>query len=130
MPDGLNKVMLIGNLGVDPELRFTANGNALCTFRVAVNRSRNTPEGRKEETEWFRVVAWSKLAEFVQQYITKGQKVYIEGRLTTRSWDGPDGQKRYMTEVVAEQLISLDRPQGTPFPDSGGELDPDDLPFE
>jgi single-strand DNA-binding protein len=130
MADGLNKVMLIGNLGVDPEMRYTANGNALCTFRVAVSRSMNVEGERRDETEWFNIVAWNKLAEVLGQNLQKGRRVYIEGRLATRSWEGQDGQKRYRTEVIANQVLFLDRPQGTPFPDSGGELDPDDLPFE
>lgn len=136
MPDGLNKVMLIGNLGKDPEMRYTANGNAVTNFTMAVSRSYGTQEGRREETEWFTVVAWNKLAEFLGQYAQKGRKVYVEGRLTTRSWDGPDGQKRYRTEVVADQVLLLDRPQGTQFPDggmgipAGGDMYPDDLPFE
>jgi single-strand DNA-binding protein len=130
MPDGLNKVMLIGNLGKDPEMKYTSNGSAVTTFTVAVNRSFTTDGERREETEWFNIVTWQRLAEFVSQYVQKGRKVYIEGRLTTRSWDGPDGQKRYRTEVIASQVITLDRPQGAGFPDSGGDLDPDDIPFE
>jgi single-strand DNA-binding protein len=136
-PEGLNRVMLIGNLGADPEMRYTANGTAVTNFRVAASRSIGTPEGRREETEWFTVVAWTRLAEFLGQYAQKGRKVYAEGRLATRSWDGPDGQKRFRTEVVADQVLLLDRAQGAQFPDSGGmgfpsggDLDPDDLPFE
>jgi single-strand DNA-binding protein len=112
MPDGLNKVMLIGNLGKDPEMRYTANGSAVTTFSLAVNRSFGGGEGeRREETEWFTVVTWNKLAELLGQHLQKGRKVFVEGRLTTRSWDGPDGQKRYRTEVVANQVIFLDRPR-------------------
>jgi single-strand DNA-binding protein len=122
--------MLIGNLGADPEMRYTANGSAVTTFRVAVSRSFASEGERREETEWFRVVAWNKLAELVQAHLNKGRKVYVEGRLSTRSWDGPDGQKRYMTEVVANQVLFLDRPQGVGMPDGGGEMDPEDLPFE
>jgi single-strand DNA-binding protein len=131
MPDGLNKVMLIGNLGADPEMRYTANGSAVTTFRLAVSRSFSGDGERREETEWFRVVAWNKLAELLQAHLTKGRKVYVGGRLSTRSWDGPDGQKRYMTEVVAGQVIFLDRPQGASMPDeAAGEDLPDDLPFD
>src|SRR5438094_6132964 len=98
----LNKVMLIGNLGADPEMRFTANGTAVTSFRVAVSRFYTGSDGeRKEETEWVSIVAWSKLAERVNQYLTKGSKAYIEGRLQTRSWEGQDGQRRYRTEVIA-----------------------------
>jgi single-strand DNA-binding protein len=130
MPDGLNKVMLIGNLGTDPEMRYTANGNAVTTFRLAVNRGFGGDGERREETEWFRVVAWNKLAELVSQHLQKGRKVYVEGRLTTRSWDGPDGQKHYMTEVIANQVLFLDRPQGAGLPSIAGDIDPDDLPFD
>lgn len=137
MPDGLNKVMLIGNLGADPEMRYTANGNAMTRLRMAVSRSYGTDDGRKEETEWFTVIAWSKLAELLGQHLQKGRKIYVEGRLATRSWDGPDGQKRYATEVVANQVLFLDRPQaggfgdpGMPMGGGGGDLDPDDLPFD
>ena len=129
MPDGLNRVEIIGNLGSDPEMRYTANGTAVTTFRVAVGRSFTVEGERREETEWFRVVAWNKLAELVQAHLTKGRKVYVEGRQSTRSWDGPDGQNRYMTLLVANQVLFLDRPQGVGMP-SGGDLDPDDIPFE
>lgn len=130
MSDGLNKVMLIGNLGVDPEMRYTANGNAVSTFRLAVSRSYGGGESeRREETEWVTVVCWNKLAELVGEHLAKGRKVYAEGRLATRSWDGPDGQKRYRTEVIANQVLFLDKrgegPLGTFDPDE----DPDDLPF-
>ena len=134
MPDGLNKVMLIGQLGTDPEMRYTANGSAVTNFRLAVNRSFGSDEGRREETEWFTVVTWTKLAELVGQHLQKGRKVYVEGRLSTRSWDGQDGQKHYRTEVIANQVLFLDRAQGGVSPDAGGNLggdiDPDDLPFE
>jgi single-strand DNA-binding protein len=130
MADGLNKVMLIGNLGTDPEMRYTANGSAVTTFRLAVSRSFGGEEGRREETEWFTVVSWNKLAELLGQHLQKGRKVYVEGRLASRSWDGPDGQKRYRTEVVANQVLFLDRAQAGGFPDSGGDIDPDDIPFD
>jgi single-strand DNA-binding protein len=130
MPDGLNKVLLIGNLGTDPEMRYTANGSAVTTFRLAVSRTYAVEGDRREETEWFTVVSWNKLAELLGQHLQKGRKVYVEGRLASRSWDGPDGQKRYRTEVIASQVLFLDRPQGAQLPDVAGELDPDDLPFE
>ena len=130
MPDGLNKVMLIGNLGTDPEMRYTANGSAVTTFRLAVSRSFGGGEGeRREETEWFTVVTWNKLAELLGQHLQKGRKVFVEGRLASRSWDGPDGQKRYRTEVVAMQVLFLDRPQGMSMPEVPGEIEPDDIPF-
>jgi single-strand DNA-binding protein len=130
MPDGLNRVMLIGNLGTDPEMRYTANGSAVTTFRMAVSRSFGGADGeRREETEWFTVVTWNKLAELLGQHLQKGRKVYVEGRLATRNWDGPDGQKRYRTEVVANQVLFLDRPQGMSMPDVPGDIDPDEIPF-
>ena len=128
---GLNKVMLIGNLGTDPEMRYTANGSAVTTFRMACSRNYQREGQQVEETEWFTVVAWAKLAETLGAHLTKGRKVYVEGRLSTRSWDGPDGQKRYRTEVIANQVLFLDRAQGAPLPDeTGGDVDADDLPFE
>ena len=117
---GLNKVMVIGNVGTDPEMRYTANGRAVTSFRVAANRSFTTAEGeRREETEWFAVVAWQKLAEQCSQYLQKGRRVYVEGRLQTRSWDTPDGQRRFRTEVIADRVIFLDRAMGAPLPEEG-----------
>jgi single-strand DNA-binding protein len=133
---GLNKVMIIGNLGADPEMRYTADGNALTNFRVASSRNYTTPEGeRREETEWFSVVAWRKLAEQCSQFLQKGRRVYVEGRLRTRSWDTPDGQKRYRTEVVADRVLFLDRPGGAPLPEeqeaaSVAPSEPEEVPFE
>ncbi|HEY3107496.1 MAG TPA: single-stranded DNA-binding protein, partial [Chloroflexota bacterium] len=115
MAGGLNKVMIIGNVGRDPEMRYTPSGSAVTSFSVAVSRRWTTPDNQtRDETEWFNVVAWDKLAETCNQLITKGRKVYIEGRLQTRSWEGQDGQKRYRTEVIAATMLLLDsRPQGT-----------------
>ena len=136
---GLNKVMIIGNLGADPEMRYTADGNALTSFRVAASRNYSTPDGeRREETEWFSVVAWRKLAEQCSQFLQKGRRVYVEGRLQTRSWDTPEGLKRYRTEVVADKVLFLDRPGGAPLPEEQGEGEPavsapaeaEEIPFE
>jgi single-strand DNA-binding protein len=131
---GLNKVMIIGNLGKDPEMRFTANGSAVTNFSVAVSRQYSGSDGeRREETEWFTVVAWNKLAELCNQYLQKGRRVYVEGRLQTRSWDGQDGQKRYRTEVIASEVQFLDRVASGVGAREGAEgdfTDPDDLPFE
>ncbi len=134
---GLNKVMIIGNLGADPEMRYTADGNALTSFRVAASRNYTTPDGeRREETEWFSVVAWRKLAEQCGQFLQKGRRVYVEGRLRTRSWDTPDGQKRYRTEVVADRVLFLDRAGGAPFPEeheapeAPEHVEPEEVPFE
>lgn len=106
---GLCKAMIIGNLGRDPEMRYTPTGKPVTSFSVAVNRVYNSAEGeRKEETEWFRVSAWNKLAETCSQYLRKGSKVYVEGRLRTRTWEGQDGQKRLDLEVVASEMVILD----------------------
>ena len=105
----LNKVMIIGNLGSDPEMRFTASGQALARFSVACNRRYTTRGGeQREETEWVRVVVWGRRAEIAGQYLQKGSQVYVEGRLQTRSWEDPQsGQTRYMTEVNASNFEFL-----------------------
>ncbi len=105
----LNKVILIGNLTRDPELRYTPAGTAVCTMGLATNRSWTTQTGEtKEETEFHRIVAWNKLAELCAQLLTKGRKVYVEGRLSTHSWTGQDGNQRTTTEIVIEDMILLD----------------------
>ncbi|MDP9379575.1 MAG: single-stranded DNA-binding protein, partial [Chloroflexota bacterium] len=106
----LNKVMLTGRLGADPEMRYTPGGNAVTNFRLATNRVTSSgPDGeRKEETEWTTIVAWSKLAQVGAEYLHKGDRVYIEGRKQSRSFDGQDGQRRTVTEVIASDLIMLD----------------------
>ncbi len=111
---GLNKVMLIGNLGADPEMRYTPSGKAVTTFRIAVNRTWKDPSSgeQQQDTQWFRVVAWTQLAEICARYLAKGRSVYVEGRLQTRTWDAQDGTKRYMTEVVAQDVVILDRAAG------------------
>ena len=110
MNKGLNKVMIIGYLGRDPEMRYTPSGKPVTSFSVAVSRSYVKPEGeRTEVTDWFNVVAWGRLAEICSQYLTKGSMVYVEGRLETRSWEGDNGQKHYRTEVVANDVNILDR---------------------
>jgi len=132
----LNRVMIIGNLGSEPEMRFTPNGNPVTSFRVATNRIYTTSEGeRKQETEWFTVVAWNKLAEQCNQFLTKGRLVYAEGRLRTRNWEGQDGQKRYRTEIIANRVTFLDRQALASLPEEKveeaevGELEPEDIPF-
>ena len=108
MSRGLNKVMIIGNLGRDPEMRYTPSGKPVTTFSVATSRTWITSDGEKrEETEWFNVVAWSSLAEICRQYLTKGQQVYIEGRLQTRHWDDQEGNKHTSIEIVANEMIIL-----------------------
>lgn len=111
----LNKVMLIGNLARDPEVRTTTQGANVATFAIATNLRWTNPAGeRQERTEFHNIVAWRKLADIIGQYLKRGSKVYIEGRLQTRSWDDPQGNRRYRTEVVAENLIMLDRAPGSP----------------
>lgn len=108
----LNKVILIGNLTRDPELRYTPQGTAVCTFGLATNRTWTTEGGEKrEDAEFHRVVAWNKLAELCSQLLFKGRKVYIEGRLQTRSWTAQDGAQRQVTEIVSEEMIILDSRQ-------------------
>jgi len=112
---GLNKVMLIGNLGKDPEVRYTPGGQAVANFTIATNESWNDKQGQKQErTEWHRIVAWGKTAELCGEYLTKGRQVYIEGKIQTREWNNKEGQKQYTTEVVANQVLFL----------SGGERGP------
>jgi len=137
----LNKVMIIGNLGSDPEMRFTPNGNPVTSLRVATSRVYTTAEGeRKQETEWFTVVAWNKLAESCNQFLTKGRLVYVEGRLRTRTWESQDGQKHYRTEIIASSVTFLDRQASAALQEEkvdeekveeaeAGELEPEDIPF-
>jgi single-strand DNA-binding protein len=115
---GLNKVMIIGNLGKDPEMKFTPSGKAITTFSVAVGRvSRDQASGEnREETEWFRIVAWDKLAETCNQYLHKGSKVYIEGRLQTRKYTDNNNQERTLVEVVANEMLMLDSRQAGQAP--------------
>jgi single-strand DNA-binding protein len=117
MAKSLNRVMLIGNLGKDPEVRYTASSVPVCTFSMAMNENWQDADGNMQErVEWANIVAWKKLAEICHQYLLKGSKVYVEGRLQTRSWDDPaTGQKKYMTEVVISNMLMLDgKPQGEP----------------
>ena len=108
MSRGLNKVMIIGRLGRDPEMRYTPSGRPVTTYSVATNRTWNTSDGeRHTETEWFNIVAWGNLAEICKQYLTKGQQVYVEGRLQTRHWEDSDGKRHTSTEIVANEMIIL-----------------------
>lgn len=108
MSRGLNKVMIIGRLGRDPEMRYTPSGRPVTSFSVATNRSWVNSEGeRRDDTEWFNVIAWGNLAEICKQYLTKGQQVYVEGRLQTRGWEDDSGKKYYRTELVANEMIIL-----------------------
>ena len=107
MSRGLNKIMIIGNLGRDPEMRYTPSGRPVTTFSVGTSRSWNAEGERREETEWFNVVAWGNLAEICKQYLTKGQQVYIEGRLQTRRWEDKEGNKHNSVEIVANEMMML-----------------------
>ena len=105
----VNKVVLIGNLGADPEVRFTPSGVQVVSLTLATSESWNDKNGeRQERTEWHRLVLWRKLAEIADQFLKKGSKIYVEGKLQTRSWDDQKGQKRYVTEVVVNNLEMLD----------------------
>ena len=105
---GLNKVMIIGHLGRDPEMRYTPSGKAVTSFAVETRRDWVTPDGqRHDETEWFNVVAWGSLAEICKQHLTRGQQVYIEGRLQTRGWDDAEGKRHFRTEIVANEMVML-----------------------
>jgi single-strand DNA-binding protein len=134
MAEGLNKVMLLGNLGQDPELRYTQGGQAVLNLRIATNESFQNRDGeRQERTEWHQVIIWGKRGEGLSKVLTKGKQLFIEGRLQTRSWEDKQGQKRYTTEIVATEVIllggggagrgptrSYDGPQDAPDDDMGG----------
>lgn len=125
MSRGLNKVMIIGHLGRDPEMRYTPSGRPVTTFSVATSRTWHSSNGeRHEETEWFNVVSWGSLAEICNQYLRKGQQVYIEGRLQTRRWEDAEGNKHFTTELVAKEMIMLGERRETSdqiFPASSSE---------
>lgn len=125
MAGGVNKAILIGNLGADPEVRFTAGGQAVANFRIATSESWKDKNGQPQErTEWHRIVVWGKLAELCGEYLKKGRQCYVEGRLQTREWMNKENQKQYTTEVVAQQVTFLGgRPEGAssgPRPSSSG----------
>ncbi|RMF78260.1 MAG: single-stranded DNA-binding protein [Nitrospirae bacterium] len=145
----LNRVQLIGNMGQDPEVRYTNSGKAVCNFSIATTHTWKNADGvQQEQTEWHKIVAWGRLAEICGQYLHKGRKVYVEGRLQTRKWQGQDGTDRYTTEVVIDNMIFLGgregggngggRPADDGFqaapaepaaPASSGGFDDDDIPF-
>jgi len=113
MTRGLNKVMVIGHLGRDPEMRFTSGGRPVATFSVATARGWTNSDGEyQEETEWFHVVTWGGLAELCKKRLRKGSQVYVEGRLQTRCWEGPDSERHYRTELVAQEVIFLNDHEG------------------
>jgi single-strand DNA-binding protein len=131
MARGLNKVMLIGRLGQDPEMRYTPSGKPLTKFQLAVNRSWTSADNaKKTETEWFTVVSWGKLAEICNQYLKKGHQVYIEGRLHTRHWQDEEGANHSVVEVVAKEMVMLGRPMEEDGADQPGEpTSEDEYPF-
>ena len=113
MAGGVNKAILIGNLGADPEVRFTPGGQAVANFRIATSESWNDKAGQKQErTEWHRIVVWGKLAELCGEYLKKGRQCFVEGRLQTREWNDKEGKKNYTTEVVATQVTFLGQRDG------------------
>ena len=124
MPLCLNRAMVIGNLGRDPEMRYTPEGQALTSFSLAATRTwTSANDGRRDSTEWFNVVSWGSLAEICNQYLTKGRRVYVEGELRTRGWQQPDGKKLFRTELVASEMIMLGpRPKSRPGDHDGGEF--------
>lgn len=137
----VNKIIVIGNVGRDPELRYTANGKSMVNFSVATNHRFQRPDGEwDEQTEWFRVVAWGPVAERATERLEKGAQAYVEGRLQTRTWTDREGKERKEVEIIASQITRLDRrgelaPAGTGYSGGsrGGEsdvVDPDDLPFD
>jgi single-strand DNA-binding protein len=153
MARGLSKIILIGNLGKDPEMKYTQQGTPVTTFNVAVGRVQKSQDGQThEETDWYRVSAWRKLAEITNEYLRKGSRVYVEGRLSSREWQSQEGQTRTSLEVEASEVIMLDtkaqsealgrtgggagEERGAPAGgrsggryDDEGDLDPDDIPF-
>ncbi len=139
----VNKVILIGNVGRDPEMRSTPSGIPVTNFSLATNEVTSTKDGKREErTEWHRIVAFGKLAEICKQYLTKGKQIYLEGRLRTRSYDDRDGNKRYVTEIVASTMVMLSRAGELPsrdfappvpdipdIPTNDLSINDDDIPF-
>ena len=127
---GLNKVMIIGRLGRDPEMRYTPSGRPVTTFSVATSRQWTTSEGeRRIETEWFSVVAWGNLAEICKQYLSKGQMAYVEGRLQTRHWDDNEGVKHTSVEIVASEMIMLSERRDSDDPTGADVPDDEEFPF-
>jgi single-strand DNA-binding protein len=140
MARSLNKVMLIGNLGSDPEIKYAANGNAIASIRIATAESRKNRDGEWEDTtEWHRVVMFGRQAELCKDYLKKGSKIYVEGRLQTRSWEDQSGQRHYATEIVGFNMLMLDSrsqdastgvtgPQGAPVSEPSQALPAPDFP--
>lgn len=131
MANGLNKVILIGNLGRDPEVRYTPGGLAVANFSMATSETWTNKEGEKEtRTEWHRIVAFGKLGEICGEYLSKGKQVYIEGRIQTREWEDKEGNKRYTTEIIALQMLMLGSREsaGEPRPSPSSDMETPNLP--
>lgn len=137
---GVNKVILVGNLGKDPEIRAMESGTKVATFSLATSESYKNKEGQKvDATEWHNIVAWSGLADLAEKFMKKGSKIYLEGKIRSRNWDDKEGNKRYITEIVAASITLLDKREGPPPPPEPDNLPPvtaaplpgpdDDLPF-
>jgi single-strand DNA-binding protein len=135
MSISLNRVTAIGRLGKEPELRFTPQGTPVATFSIACDHNFTNKDGTKQSSvEWINIVCWNKTAENCNQYLIKGSLVYVEGRLQTRTWEGTDGQKHYKTEVIASQIIFLDKKNATTNPQTEetvgtGDITPNEIPF-
>ena len=136
MARSVNKVILIGNLGRDPEVRFTSGGTPVANFSIATSEQWKNAEGEQQEhTEWHNLVAFRRLAEICGEYLHKGSRIYVEGKIRSRSWEGQDGQKRYRTEVIIDDMMMLDsrgEPGKAAAADSGfqpDEISDDDIPF-
>jgi single-strand DNA-binding protein len=139
MARSVNKVILIGNLGRDPEVRYTAGGTPVANFSIATSEQWKTTDGEQQEhTEWHNLVAFRRLAEICGEYLRKGSRIYVEGKIRSRSWEGQDGQKRYRTEVIIDDMMMLDArgepgKPGKAVGDSSGfqpdEISDDDIPF-
>jgi single-strand DNA-binding protein len=130
MSRGLNKVMIIGHLGKDPEMRYTPSGRPVTTFNIATDRSWHTSDGeRRTETEWFNIIAWGSLAEICNQYLAKGRQVYVEGRLQSRNWEDNDGRRHTSVEVVANEMIMLGNRKLSEEQSVETETDEEEFPF-
>jgi len=126
----LNKIILIGNVGSDPEMRYTPNGKAVTSFSMATNRRYSTASGEsREETDWFRISAWGKQAEQCNQYLSKGRQVYVEGRLHARNWETQEGQTRTSLEVTADRVLFLGKRPEAALSEEG-DIEPEDIPFD
>lgn len=125
----LNKVMIIGNCGKDPEMRFTPSGKAVASFSVATSNRYQKDGAWQEETQWFKVITWNKLAERCNQTLSKGSQVYAEGRLQLSEWEGKDGQKHHSLDIVANSVLLLGKREKAESKEADNKVEPEDLPF-